>query len=390
MHKKIVALILACWAFCLPAIATAHEYKIVGYYPNWGMYRNPSFKPQDINFNLVTHINYAFAKVDTNGNILLFDPWADTDHRTDWNTEKPFWGNFRAFSDLKKKHPHVKTLISIGGWTLSDTFSVMAANPVARANFAKNAVTFCQKYDFDGIDIDWEYPCFAEHSGRPQDKENYTLLLAELHKAAKTASPALLVTIAAPAGQSHYRNMEVNKIHQYLDWINLMTYDLHGPWGDYDNQVTNHQAALFPPAFADPSLCISAAVQHYLNQGVPPEKLVLGMPLYGRVFAQSAGLYSPYNGPGSGTTQEVGMRFFYDIKQNLLKTYQNSFDEQAQASYLYSPHTKEFITYDDEAILRRKSQYIKEMGLGGAMVWELGLDIRPTWDAMHAIVDELN
>jgi len=387
--RKLITILSLLLSFSLFSADSFNDYKVVGYYTNWSLYRSPSFKPKDINFDLVTHINYAFAKVNKDGNIQLFDSWADVEHRTDWNTEKPYWGNFKELSDLKKKHPHLKTLISVGGWTLSDTFSALAENPVARANFARSAVKFCKQYDFNGIDIDWEYPGFAEHSGRPQDKENFTLLLATIHQAAKAANPPLLITIAAPAGPWHYKNMDVATIHQYLDWINLMTYDLHGPWDDADNQVTNHQSALFPTTVGTQELCIQSAVEYYMEQGVPSKKLVLGMPLYGRVFADSDGLHTPYKGPGKGTTQEAGVRFFSDIKKNLLDIYQLSWDEASLVPYLYNPDNKEFITFDNEESLRRKSQYIKEMQLGGAMVWELGLDTPATWEAMHAIVDEL-
>lgn len=376
------------------ANAAASGYKVIGYFPNWGMYRNPSFYPHDINANLVTHINYAFTKVDTAGNIILFDPWADTDYRQDWNTQKPYWGHFRELYELKQKHPHLKTLVSVGGWTLSDTFSELAANPQARKNFAQNAVRFCKQFDFDGVDIDWEYPGFAEHSGRPQDKVNFTLFLEELHRAAKAQNPPLLVTIAAPAGPWHYKNMEVAHIHQYLDWINIMTYDFHGAWGGDQDSITNHHSALYAGKEGNQELNVNSAVQYYLEQGVPHNKLVVGMPLYGRSFggvkSTSTGLFSSYSGPGKGTTAEVGMRFFNDIKQNLLPTYQSHWDNRAQVPYLYNPHTQEFITYDNEDSLRLKCQYIKEMNLGGAMVWELGLDVRPTWDAMNAIVDELS
>jgi chitinase len=387
--NSIFFLLITLIAFFGPLLAESEEYKVVGYYPNWGIYRTPSFKPNDINFDLVTHINYAFAKVDVAGNIHLFDSWADVEYRSDWNTEKPYWGNFQQLTEIKKRHPHIKTLISIGGWTLSDTFSSLAENPRARANFAESAIKFCKQYGFDGIDIDWEYPGFAEHSGRSQDKENFTLLLAELREAAKAENPSLLVTIAAPAGPFHYKNIEVEEIHPYLDWINLMTYDLHGPWGDSDNRITNHHSPLFPPAAGSADLSVYTAVQYYLTQGVPAKKLVIGMPLYGRVFANSNGLHTPYKGAGSGTTQEAGMRFFYDIKQNLLNTYGYFWDEQAQVPYLYNSQNKEFVTYENEESLRIKSKFIKQLGLGGAMVWELGLDNRPSWEALHGIVDEL-
>lgn len=387
---------------CLEAADTDHNktnhyktvhYKIVGYYPNWAIYRNPSLKPSEINPSLITHLNYAFAKVDTSGNIILFDPWADVEYRSDWNAQKPYWGNFRELYNLKQRYPHLKTFISVGGWTLSDTFSEMAENPAARREFAKNAVIFCKQYDFDGIDIDWEYPGYAPHQGRPQDKENFTLLLQELHAAAKAQNPPLLVTIAAPAGSTNYVNMEVEKIHEYLDWINLMTYDLHGPWPDSENHVTNHLSALYPPKEGNPLLTVESAVMYYIEQGVPSQKLVLGMPLYGRSFAGAkstpTGLFSTYSGPGSGTTQEVGMRFFYDIKQNLLSTHQLHWDGEGQVPYLHNSSTGEFITFDNETSLQIKCEWVKSMKLGGAMVWELGLDVRPTWDAMKAINSSL-
>lgn len=374
------------------ATAIGSGYRVIGYFPNWGMYRNPAIYPHDIDANLVTHINYAFTKVDTAGNIQLFDPWADTDYRQDWNSQKPYWGHFRELYDLKQKHPHLKTLVSVGGWTLSDTFSEMADNAQARKNFAQNAVRFCKQYDFDGVDIDWEYPGFAEHKGRPQDTVNFTLLLEELHRAAKANNPPLLVTIAAPAGPWHYKNTDVANIHQYLDWINLMTYDFHGAWGGED--VTNHHSALYVGTQGHPELNVDSAVRYYLEQGVPADKLVVGMPLYGRSFgnvkSSSTGLYSGFTGAGKGTTAEVGMRFFHDIKQNLLPTYQYHWDNQAKVPYLYNPSTQEFVTYDNEDSLRLKCQYIKEKNLGGAMVWELGLDVRPSWDCMRAIVEELN
>lgn len=168
-----------------------------------------------------------------------------------------------------------------------------------------------------------------------------------------------------------------------------MTYDLHGPWNDSDNQVTNHQSALYPPKMGLPALSVYSAVQFYLEEGVPPNKLVVGMPFYGRVFANASGLHTSYSGAGMGTTQEMGVRFFYDIKQNLLSSDQQHWDETAQVPYLFNPARKEFITFENEESLRLKSQFIKELKLGGAMIWELGLDTRPSWELLHAISDEL-
>lgn len=372
---------------------TKKPLKIVGYYTNWAMYRKPSFKPSDINPKLVTHINYAFVKPEKDGTLTLLDPWADTDYRTDWNSEKPFWGNFKQLQDLKNNNPHLKTLISVGGWTLSDNFSTLAQNSETRKNFASNCVKFCDTYGFDGIDIDWEYPGFGEHSGRPVDRQNFTLLLAELSSAAKSHNPPLLLTFAAPAAEPHLKNLEISQISPLLDWINIMTYDFHGPWGPPADPVTNHNAPLDPPEQGNQAMCVSKAVQYYLENGFPQEKIVLGIPLYGRSFADAnsteTGLFSSYSGPGPGTTEEKGIRFYSDIKNNLLKTYHSYWDNKAKVPYLYNPKNKEFISYDNPQSIELKCRLVKDLNLGGAMVWELGFDTLPDYEAMTIINNSL-
>jgi chitinase len=359
------------------------QYKIVGYYPNWAMYRNPAFKPHDINASLLTHINYAFVNYDISGALKLFDSWADTDYRSNWNIQQPYYGNFRELFELKTKNPHIKTLFSVGGWSLSNNFSVMAENAQTRSNFVKSCIAFCDTYNFDGVDIDWEFPGFAEHQGRAIDKQNYTLLLQELYTAAKAHSPQLLVTIAAPASTQHLVNMEIERIHNYVDWINVMAYDFHGPW----DKKTGHNAPLYGVA-AD-TLTVDAIISYYLSHGVPAQKLVLGLALYGRSFAQANstpdGLNSTFSGPGKGTTAEAGVYFYYDIEQNLAKKYTSYWDVLAQVPYLHDPVSKEFVSYDNNKSLAIKTDYIKKNKLGGAMLWELGGDIRPSWDALTLI-----
>lgn len=387
-YKKFICSLILLLMVGSPILA---EYKVIGYYPNWAIYRPTPFKPQHINPELLTHLCYAFINYDTAGNLVLFDPWADVQYRDDWNTEKPFWGNFYQLTQLKKKYPHLKTMASIGGWTLSDNFSNMAANPQARQNFVKNCVQFCDQYQFNGIDLDWEYPGFAEHSGRPEDKVNFTLLLKELHAALKKHSPQLLLSIAAPAGPWNCANIEIEKIHQYLDHINLMCYDMHGPWGGDD--ITNHHSPLYATKEGNPELNVDSVIKHYLSKGVPAKKIILGMPLYGRSFAKASatktGLFSSYSGPGTSTTAEQGLRFYSDIKKNLMTTYILHWDEQSKVPYLQHPQTHDFITFDNETSFKIKCDYIKQMNLGGAMVWDLSMDVHPTWEAMSIISSEL-
>ncbi len=374
-------LLLVFTLLALPTVAA--QKKFIGYYPAWAVYRTPAISPSSLDASKITHINYAFAKPNKDGTVTLFDEWADT---------QKDGGNFKQLNDLKKKYSSLKVLISIGGWTLSDNFPTIAANANLRKIFAQQCVNFCKKYNFDGIDIDWEFPGFKEHQGTPADKQNFTLLLKELYEQAKKQSPQLLVTIAAPAAIDRINDIELDKIKQYVDWINIMAYDFNGPWAP-GNSVTNHNAPLYPPE-QNPSMCVDKAVSYYLEQGVPASQLVVGLPLYGRSFAgvnqTPTGLFSSYSGPGKGTV-EPGIRSFADLKQNVIPsgTYKQYRDEKAMVPYLYDKKQQEFISYDDEESLKKKVQYLKEKGCAGGMVWDLSQDT-PNWDGVTAIKNELD
>src|SRR4051812_34210001 len=181
--------------------------RIVAYYIEWSIYQR-KFNVADIPAEKITHINYAFAKI-VNGECALFDSYAAIDKAYPGDT----WdagvlrGNFKQLQLLKKKHPHLKTLISLGGWTLSSPFSDAALTDVSRQKLAKSCAAFMKKYGFDGVDVDWEYPVTggeATNKTRPEDRRNYTLLLAELRKELDTQGKLdkanYLLTIAAPAG----------------------------------------------------------------------------------------------------------------------------------------------------------------------------------------------
>lgn len=390
MIKFLRSLIPFLLALALPAFSAPNpENKIVGYYVSWDARRKPPFLPKAINGNLITHLNYAFAKVDAAGTITLLAPKEDIGStETNWKSLKDYKGNFLAIKQLKKQYPHLKTLISFGGWTLSEPFSALAASPTARAHFIEEIIAFCKKFDFDGLDIDWEYPCLALHGGRPQDKQNFTLFLSDIYTAAKKQKPPLLLTIAGPATVTRYQELEIENIHKYVDWINLMSYNFHGPSKGKGDEVTNHHAPLFSTKIGNPLLNTNTTVQYYLSKGVPSKKIVIGLPLYGRTYSlvttSSDGLHSQYKGAGKGTTVE-GVRSLADIRRNFVGKYTRHWDAQAQAPYLYSAKNKEFITYDDDQSLATKCLYIKKNQLGGAMVWQLGWDARPDWPALRVI-----
>lgn len=385
-------------------LASAEEPKpaprVVGYFSEWGIYQR-KFDVSAIPAAKLTHINYAFAKI-VNGECALFDSYAAIDKAYPGDTWDPgvLRGNFKQLQLLKKKHPHLKTLISVGGWTLSGPFSDLAVTDEGRKKFAKSCVAFMLKYGFDGVDIDWEYPGgggLETNKTRPEDKQNYTLLLAELRAQldvqGKTDKRAYLLTIAAPAGPKTFANLELDKIHKHLDWLNLMSYDFHGGWSD----ATNFNAALFP-AKADPTkdevirtkFNASAAVTAYLAAGVPAEKLVLGVPFYGRgwsgVKPANDGLFQAHNKQLPQGTWEAGVFDYKDIAANYLgKRGKRFWHDEAKVPWLFDAQTGLVISYDDPESLKLKAEYARDKKLGGVMIWELSAD-----DAKNSLLDALN
>ncbi|WP_041619029.1 glycoside hydrolase family 18 protein [Paenibacillus mucilaginosus] len=263
----------------------------------------------------------------------------------------------------------------------------MAADPAARAVFAKSAVDFLRKYQFDGVDLDWEYPVsggLAGNTYRPEDKQNYTLLLqtirAELDKAGTADGRKYLLTIASGAGPAFVANTELGKISQTLDWINIMTYDFHGGW---DPKAGQNAPLYFDPA--DPStdpvnFNVDKAVANHLNAGVAPSKLVMGLPYYGRGMQGCAnvngGLYQTCSGTAAKGTWENGSFDFYDLEANYINKngYTRYWNSVTKTPYLYNPSGGIFISYDDAQSITEKVNYIKSRGLGGAMSWEVTQD----------------
>ncbi|MEZ4731055.1 MAG: glycoside hydrolase family 9 protein [Caldilineaceae bacterium] len=356
--------------------------RIIGYYTAWSIYDRQYFVTE-IPADKLTHINYAFANVTSDGRCILGDEWADVQYPYPGDIGgEPFLGNFKQLNRLKQQHPHLKTLLSVGGWTWSGNFSNAALTAASRQQFAQSCVQVMKQYGFDGLDIDWEYPVSGGlTTGRPEDKQNYTLLLAEL-RSQLDAQGALdgrsyLLTIAAPAGPSNISNLELPQIAQHLDWLNLMTYDFHGDWDNH----TGFNAPLYP-APGDPFtqgdlLNGYAVVQAYRNTGIPSDKLVLGAPFYGRGWSGVAntnnGLYQATTGVPPGTW-EPGFFDYYDLKARFLPTYPRHWSDAALVPWLYNPATGIMISYDDPESLGHKADYVHINNLSGVMFWELSGD----------------
>ncbi|OME79516.1 chitinase [Paenibacillus sp. FSL A5-0031] len=405
-------------AFGGQKVEAASNSKIIGYYPSWGAYGR-NYNVMDMDVSKVTHINYAFADICwngihgnsdptgpnpvtwacqdeagtinvPNGTIVLGDPWIDTGKAFPGDTwDKPIKGNLGQLIKQKQANPHLKTIISVGGWSWSNRFSDVAASAATRETFANSAVDFLRKYQFDGVDLDWEYPVsggLAGNSVRAADKQNYTLLLQKIREKLNAAGAAdgktYLLTIASGASPTYAQNTELGNIAAIVDWINIMTYDFNGGW----QTVSAHNAPLnYDPAAAAAGVPNAATynsasgVQGHLDAGVPASKIVLGVPFYGRGWANCAatgnGQYQSCSGVPAGTW-EAGLFDYTDLENNYINKngYTRYWNDTAKVPYLYNAVKRTFISYDDTESLGHKTAFIQNKGLGGAMFWEFSGD----------------
>src|SRR5918995_3079144 len=359
--------------------------RFIGYYAGWTA-KTKNFTPADIPADMLTHINYAFGLIDENGRAMLQDAEADIGHAD--VAASPdlgnLGGNFHQLRLLKERHPHLKTMISMGGWTGSGRFSDAVATQERRRAFVASCIELFLTRSpgvFDGIDIDWEYPVccgLPENSYRAEDRRNCTLLFEELRRQldalGATTGQRYLLTAAIPAGREiPVTSFELREAGQILDWINVMTYDMTG---SQRSGVTNFNAP-FAESSADPSdpdwkrfSSVIGTIGSFLDEGVPRDKLVVGVPFYGRGFtgvpAADNGLYQPFTDTISAD--------YHVITSDYLPAYQRFRHPEAEVPWLYNPDRSTMLTYDDPESIGRKTDYVLVEGLGGIMFWELSGD----------------
>jgi len=334
--------------------------KIIGYYPAWKSYSG--FTPDKLDATKLTHINYAFAYISNENEIKLGYPDKDPE-------------NFKKLNNLKEINPNLKILISIGGWNWSGKFSDTASTDASRTAFAESCAEFLVKYGIDGIDLDWEYPVgggLPTNSKRSQDKQNFTLLLKKIREKLDEQelknNKQYLLSIAGGASQYYLNNIEPEKIKDYLDYVNIMTYDLHGPWdtfSDFNSPLYNKSGAS-----TQYKISIDTGVGSWINAGFPKDKLVVGVPFYGYLYNVNV---NSNNGFQQKFTDGKALSYSY-IKTNYLNKDKITryYDLESKVPWLYGDKT--FISYDDEQSMKAKTDYIKSFGLSGAMIWELSQD----------------
>lgn len=323
--------------------------------------QNHVLQPGEIDARKLTRINYAFANLKDGRMVEGFPTDA---------------ANFAALNALKKENPSLTVLVSVGGWLWSGNFSDAVQTDESRKVFIDSVVDFLERYDLDGLDIDWEYPgqVGAGNRFRPEDKQNYTLVLKELrerfNREQKKLHRRLYLSVAAGSQTSFLDHTEMRAVARYVGTVNLMCYDYYEP---DDSAITGMNAPLFTDS-ADPKrVSADRSVREYEQAGVPAGKIVLGVPFYGHewgeVPAQNHGLYQPGK-PVPGAFASYG-----NITATMLsaagadKGYVRYWNAAAQVPYLYSAGTRVFVSYDDPESMALKARYALRHHLAGVMFW---------------------
>ena len=300
-------------ALPLAILAQGKKPHIVSYVTSW---TKPVPDP-----NLISHINYAFGHVNDTFNGVKID-----------NPDR-----LREIVKLRKKNPDLKILLSIGGWT-SGRFSEMAADETNRLGFAKDCQKIVKEFDLDGIDIDWEYPTSNEAgiSASPEDTDNFTLLMRDIRK---EIGPKKLLTLATIADGKY---IDFRAIDKDIDFVNVMMYDVSKPPLQHNSLYRSDLAG---------RITLVEALQAHLDAGVPKNKLVMGIPFYGR-----------------GDKKKVND--FVNFREMPMSQFEERWDDKSKVPYLVDDTGTLVLTFENEKSIKEKAAYIKSQGILGAMYWE--------------------
>jgi chitinase len=354
--KGLVTLLIL-YGIALNVTAQEKSYKVIGYVGAFGRPINVA----GINAKKLTHINYAF--VNCRDSVAYLDnPKVDS-------------VNFSQLNGLKTVNPELKILISIGGGTRSRFISDAVLTESSRVKFARSAIILINKFDLDGIDLDWEYPGQRGNNNnvfRPVDKHNFTLIFMEFRKQLDELSlktkKKYLISGAFNVSKVYTDHVELSEVAKYMDYINLMTYDFSGPGSTVGHHTNLYSYGSLHPRSGD------KGITDYIKMGVPPEKLLLGVAFYGRGVQASTtnnhGLGEIEEEPNPGVKIPAGG--FTKLKDSLINKngYIRYWDSEAMAPYLFNAANRFFITYDDEQSTKAKAEYVKSHHLAGAFFWE--------------------
>lgn len=340
-----------------------------------------------IPFDKLSHIIYSFTVV--------------IDNEMKFSNEE-HTNKLDQLVSVKREYPNLKVMIACGGWGGSGGFSDMAATPESRKKFVDSAIEFIRKHNLDGLDIDWEYPGLPGIGNpyRSEDKENFTALMHELRLGMDNLRKGLVLTFAAAGWERYFDYIELDKVMEDVDYINMMTYDLMGITDAFSGHHTNLYSVdttqldlisidSLRGEGTRETLTRSAdsIIRYCIQKGVPKEKIVIGGAFYGKIW-KLASLAN--DGRYQARTKYIGTAGYSRIKSEFESdsNFIRSWDESAFAPFLINRKDSLFMTYDNPQSLAAKAKYVKDNGLGGIMFWQLNSDSEE-YDLLDGIHNEM-
>jgi chitinase len=339
------------------------------YYTRWN-----NFHPETLPLEKLTHIIFSFTEV-IDGEMKFPDDTLGL--------------MLKRLVKKRKNHPNLKVMVACGGWTGSKGFSDMAMTDEGRKKFVESALKFIKEYDIDGLDIDWEYPGLPGDNNpyNAADKENFTKLMCELKTGMNNICDYLVLSWASSGWEMAYDFIELGKVMQCVNYINVMSYDLAGGGDPYTSHHTNLGLITMEDIPGTPAavkmieegdltkpFSTERIVNFLLDKGVNPAQIVIGSNFSGRAWQgvppANNGLYQLNRGRARLRVSYSAIRESMEDKNGFVRYW----DQAAKAPYLYNAKDSLFITYDDTLSVRLKTKYAAEKGLGGIMFWQLGAD----------------
>jgi chitinase len=325
----------ACGVTQVPSEPSRPNRVVMGYYASWN---KAGFDHTKVAYGYLTHIAHAFAWPDSDGNLVVPSDFL----YPALNTSAHAAG--------------VKMIVSLGGWGNCAGFPGMTSTEANRTRFINQIVAFCKANAYDGVDLDWEFV------SNDEEKADFTLFVEALGASLKAQTPALLLTVAAPAGNYYGRWIDFERLADDFDLIGFMTYDYHGSWSDH----SGHNAPLYTPS-GDGCGSVNDTFLYARSRQVPLAKLLVGVPFFGRSFDCGA-MGQPF------TTSEGWS--YTDVMALSSTSWTRVWDNEAQVPYMRRHDGTMVISFDDMVSVGLKCQYVKDKASAGVIIWELSGDLR--------------
>ena len=310
-------------------------------------------QPRNINFRLYTHLCHAFVTADGEGNV-----------RKGRNVPS------RELAG-EAHEAGVKMLISLGGWGWDEQFASIVSKPEAEERYVKAVLEMVDDSDYDGIDLDWEYPDTKE------EVVGFERLSRRFRKeidaiGARKGRPMFL-TMAASSNPGTLRWLDKEFLLATMDWVNVMTYDFTGDWTDYAGHHSPLFASSKQPGGGRRS---TESTMKYLleGRGLPADRLAVGLPLYGRGFPVPEP-YASTKGVPKARVPNGDYANLHKLQHDLGWT--RRWDDETRNPWLISPDHKTVIGYDDAESVAIKTEWARKQGFRGVFFWQIAADRLP-------------